>query len=165
MYNQAQPDVPNTNNNDQSFVRQVGRITGRIVATLGAAVTMRVVGREMSQMNQQNNNAAQQQNTLLQEIQQEIPVAAATLVAWNTRIGAETGANVSEFLVNNIREMSARYIIAPVQNPRAYMPSFSDHLNNSFMAHVSNTVVQGAQNLGASAFGNDQNNTFRGPRG
>ncbi len=170
MYNHTQTDAQNPTQpqSDQSFVRQIGRILGRMFATLGAAVTMRVVGREMGQKqpNNQPNAHAQQQNTLLQEIQQEIPVAAATLLIWNTGFGAETGANVSEFIVNNIREAAARYIAAPVQYTRSQIPSFADHLSSSFMTHISHTVVQGVQNMpGFATQANTQNNPRNTPYG
>lgn len=149
MFNQNTQDQQTyLNHDDRNYIRQLGAFIGRIVTTLLAAVTMRIVGRDFGP-----KRTPDVETGLLGELQSELPVAATTLLTWNTKLGAETGANVSEFLVNNTRAMTSRYVLGGAQQARTHMPSFADSVAQSFMSQISSTVVQGMQDTSNRSFG------------
>lgn len=120
------------NQEDLGLVRTIGGILGRIFATVAAAVTMRIVGNDAHSRLQTEERT--RTPTLIQECKRELPVAATTLLIWNTRVGEETGAIASEFLVNSVWEVISSYL---------YTPSFSrtaqqnPSMTETFMTNIS----------------------------
>ncbi len=144
----SQHDDSQFDSDENGFIRRIGRMLGRIFATLGAAVTMRVVGRDPTL---RNNNP--RDTSLWREIQNEAPVAATTLVVWNTGFGGDTGASISSFVVENLRNVIAKYIATPAPQPRQQATSFADNLTQNLVAQVSGNAVQGIQ---GAIFGDNQ---------
>ncbi len=135
----------NANNEEQTFIRKLGGLLGRGLATVGAAVTVRIVSQEASGTDPNNENDAMPR--LVREFQKEFPVAAATLLAWHTTLGEETGANITEYAFNTARDTLLSFLYAPVYNPRAQPTSFADNVSENFIGRMSNGMLNYARNM------------------
>ncbi|HSX20570.1 MAG TPA: hypothetical protein VLG38_05555 [Gammaproteobacteria bacterium] len=144
--NQERTHEPEDNYLQRSFVRLIGHIFGRIVATIGAATTMRVLTRGLI-TNRRSEREDDDMDTIIQALQSEVPVAATTLVTWNMRVGARTGADVTEYLFDSIANMTFRYITQPAQQSRGYFVAFTDRLTDNLTGHLMSTATQAVQGI------------------
>lgn len=128
------------NGNEKNFVRKVGRILGRIVTTIGAAITMRVVLEDMN-----NQDKDKSKKTLMDHIQLEVPVAATTLIVWNTHLGEETGENVTAYIANTVT--GGMFNAAQTTRNNNNIGGFAEGMTYGFAAHISNAAAQGFQGI------------------
>lgn len=112
-----------------NLVRVLGRFLGRIISTIAAAAGARYyhenyVDTQAPEPQVEQANVAQHEQIrirmshALRHTRRDATVAAATVVAWNTEIGANIGADVCEYIVNRISNFTAHDM-----GNTAYLPS------------------------------------------
>lgn len=96
--------------NESNYTHKVGRVIGRLIATFGAAVLTRILTNKYFTEKEEDNIpeaevvAPSPGQQLLRNLAADASIATVSIVAWNSELGATTGVNVSELLVDKAKK-------------------------------------------------------------
>jgi len=125
----------------QSTIRELGALIGRMLATIGVGVAVR-------QYRRSNNPAPEQPLTgwqwWLNEFKEEGIVTGATMLSWKSGLGGDVGANVSEHLVDRLNKLADQNY--------AVLPPYAAPRNTVMADRVTDTLLMRFANYAANSF-------------
>lgn len=135
--------------NETKFTHKLGRVVGRLIATFGAAVLTRIFTNKYFAENEEDNIpeaevvAPTPGQQLLRNLAADASIATVSIVAWNTELGATTGANLTELVVDKAKKCYA-----------AGAASISEGVANSVGTHLIFRTVDSALKRVSTEVGN-----------